>query len=193
LLLPLLLCELPAHPSYQLPRPMEGWAGWKFAPVRPLIAQPVICSPVPRGGQRFRTAACFIRPHALQAPLHARGVLGCCPSDRRRGRGQTQALVSRVSESSGQWGAWQDWILPGCASDITELQPRRCSRLPRSAVAYIAVGTQLPTIRCSPRSSIVIYMMTWGWSRSGEEGWEAAPWSVDFDVDLLKRMDMACA
>ena len=25
----------------------------------------------------------------------------------------------------------------------------------------------------------------------GEEGWEAAPWSVDFDVDLLKRMDIS--
>jgi hypothetical protein len=31
------------------------------------------------------------------------------------------------------------------------------------------------------RSSVVIYMTTWGWGHSGEEGWEAAPWPVDFD------------
>jgi hypothetical protein len=34
------------------------------------------------------------------------------------------------------------------------------------------------SIAAAPRSSIVIYMITWGWSHSGAEGWEAAPWSV---------------
>jgi hypothetical protein len=56
------------------------------------------------------------------------------------------------------------------------------------------VHSRLKGIAAAPRSSVVIYMITWGWrSHSGEEGWEAAPWSVDFDADLLKRMDMACA
>ena len=68
-----------------------------------------------------------------------------------------------------------------------------CQGHPDARWASTWVRSRLKGIAAAPRSSIVIYMITWGWSHSGEEGWEAAPWSVDFDVDLLKRIDMACA
>jgi hypothetical protein len=58
-----------------------------------------------------------------------------------------------------------------------------------------AVGAQPPQghSRCPEEQCCHVFRTTWGWSHSGEEGCEAAPWSVDFDVDLLKRTDMACA
>jgi hypothetical protein len=68
-----------------------------------------------------------------------------------------------------------------------------CQGHPDARWASTWVRSRVKGIVAAPRSSIVIYVITWGWSHSGEEGWEAAPWSVDFDVDLLKRMDMACA
>jgi hypothetical protein len=66
-------------------------------------------------------------------------------------------------------------------------------RRPDARWAPTWVRSRLKGIAAGPRSSGVIYTITWGWSHSGEGGWEAAPWSVDFDVDLLNRMDMACA
>jgi hypothetical protein len=36
-------------------------------------------------------------------------------------------------------------------------------------------------VRSRLKSSTVIYMIAWGWSHSVEEGWEAAPWSVETD------------
>jgi hypothetical protein len=68
-----------------------------------------------------------------------------------------------------------------------------CQGHPDARWASTWVRSRLKGIAAAPRSSIVIYVIMRGWSHSGEEGWEAAPWSVDFGVDLLKRMDMACA
>jgi hypothetical protein len=118
------------------------------------VARGVFAAPS-RGSAAARRRASLARMHSK--PYCTRVVSWV--AIRRRGRGQTQALMSRVCrESSGQWGAWQDWILPGCDSDITELQPRRCSR---RALWHISRSV----LSCPPRPACI-----WPVQRGAQQG-----------------------